>query len=744
MNDDNLSNLQREKGRRLYQGFQVFNVFSFTMLSGSVLTLFSLRLGADNFFIGVIASLSYLSLLFMVLGRGLIKKLGVRRQFAVGWILRNVCILPMTFTPLLSAAGKTTAALLIIFLSLLGFNLFKGLGLVSMNPIVGALSEGRDRGEFLTRLQINVHVVLILTNLFIGVFLKGEVPLGRYVFLISLGITAGLFSTIFIFRLPAFEGDGDKSGMSLFAGMVDGFKRTDFRSFMVFALLAGMVMGMANPFLVVFAKKGYGLSDSNVMFFLVAGNAGAILMGLAARVLINRLGPKPLYLMFLAIQGVSLVPIFVAPGFSAPWLYVYLAVVFFLYNFGAVGGANSAQTYFFTITNASEHLNLGIVYNVINGIAGTVGSLLGGALLGGLERTFPEGMAVFRSFYGLIFILLLVCIYLEFRLKDTGQYSIRNALEIILSRKDMKAVALLHKLDTTSTELEEVRIIDSLAELDSSVPLGDLLARLKSPKLTVRSRVLLALESLPADERVGEALIAEVENHAFTTAHMAARIIGRKSIREGIPILRKSLGSDDYLLQGETILALARLGDAESIRMIESILLTTQIPRVLIFSASALELFKDVRSVEILLKALNKENPPTYVRDEIILSIAGILGMHGWFYGMYTTFLENGPSGVTELVGYLIDHRGKRSESIDKLRKTVRVLLKDREAFGRRANDHFSQLYDARRDNVCKWFADAAADPNLLRFDRFRFLMAAVLIELTQTDQGVEGRTSLT
>ena len=96
----------------------------------------------------------------------------------------------LRFASIVAARGNLTAALLLIFLPLIGFHSFKGIGLVSLDPIAGSLSEGKDRGAFLARMQINVHVLLIITNLFIAFFLGADAATGRYIILMAAGIAA--------------------------------------------------------------------------------------------------------------------------------------------------------------------------------------------------------------------------------------------------------------------------------------------------------------------------------------------------------------------------------------------------------------------------------------------------------------------------------------------------------------------------------------------------------------------------
>ena len=727
MGDSSYTAKEKRRGRNNYQVFQVFNVFTFTVLSGSVLTLFALKLGADSFFIGILASLSYFGFFLMILGRTTVRRIGAKRQWGLGWFFRNITMLPIFFAPLAVSSGRYTAAMLLIFFPFLGFNICKGMGLVGTTPVVGALSEGKDRGSFLAKLQIILNSALIGTNLLVAVVLGQNAPMSRYLVLMATAISLGLFSTVFIFRIPAPVADRKKNTGPLIPSIIDGLKRKDFRYFIILASVTAMVIGLANPFVILYAKRIYGLRDNLVVYLLVVGNFGAIMMGIAVRKLIDRMGPKPLYIVFQGILCISIIAIIISPSLPSAYSLLFLALLFFLYNFGLAGGMNAAQNYFYAVTDTTEHLNLGLLYNVVGGLSSTISSLVGGVVLGSFQSTFVLEVNAFRSLYGIVFVVLLVCFPLLLKLKNSGQFTVRSAFAVLLSRKDLRAVALLHKLDKTKTTEEEVQVIDSLADLDSPVTVADLLTKLKSPRFYVRSRALRALERQSIDDRLAEVLISEVKNHAFTTANVAARILGRRGIKRGTKILRASLDSNDYLLVSESMLALARLGDERSITKFENILKSSSNPLVQIYAAASLDILSSIKSLPALFEALKQPDPPPYLRDEIILSIAGILDLSDWFYDYYSQFLEKSKTGAGALAGYAKDAM-RDSEDLLFVEGLLSRMLDNRLAFGSDIQRRYEALITPEREYL-RAFYHAAADNQLLRFDRVAFLLAAVLVK---------------
>ena len=150
-----------------------------------------------------------------------------------------------------------------------------------------------------------------------------------------------------------------------------------------------------------------------------------------------------------------------------------------------------------------------------------------------------------------------------------------------------------------------------------------------------------------------------------------------------------------YYLSSECMVALARLGHRESIQKIRGMLITSNNPRLIIHAASALEIFGDAKAVPALIDKLKIKTSP-FLRDEIILSIAGIVGMEIWFYPFYIRFLESAT---------------------------------DRTAFAKQASTILKSI-NVQRDgvNLSHVFNVSLNDNRLLRLDRFCFLTAALIV----------------
>ncbi|MDR0512836.1 MAG: HEAT repeat domain-containing protein, partial [Treponema sp.] len=110
---------------------------------------------------------------------------------------------------------------------------------------------------------------------------------------------------------------------------------------------------------------------------------------------------------------------------------------------------------------------------------------------------------------------------------------------------------------------------------------------------------------------------------------------------QAIPLLRELADSDDYMLAGEAIIALAKLGDNAFRTQIEELLLTTENPRLQIMCAEALDIYASPDSLPVLLDVKKKANSPPYLRDGISLAVANILDIQNKFYPLLIRVLSD-------------------------------------------------------------------------------------------------------
>ena len=720
-----------QAAQRTFLLFALFNVISFQFLSGNIITLYALRLGAGSFLVGLLYSFIPLAQVLPAFGQLIVRRLGSVRTMGIFWLLRYVLTAPILAAPLFATQQPPRGAILLIVISVLGFNLARGIGISGHNPVIGGITGERDRGAFISRFQMLIHVTSIFTGLVIALLLDYESPLFMYTVVLGVGVVAGLAASYVLFRLPEPPESKEASHQGLLVDLREALQRPGFRHFMLTLLASYLVLFLVQPFLIVFARQVYGQGDDTIMLFTVVGSLGAVLMALVSGFMVDRLGAKPLMFLFGVVLTLVVVLMVVAPPLSAPAaIWIFAGVMFFFYTLGFSGISNSATVYFFSSITAAERVSLGAAYFVATGISGFVGSILGGLLLDLLQRSLAPGQA-FQAYFALVLVPHLLVLMMVRRLKQLGSYGIRDVLSTFVSLRDLRSLGLLNRMEKLKSPAAEQQAIHALGAFRSDLSRKQLLGHLSSPRFAVRAEALTALHGVTVDDELAGALISEIRNHAYTTAYLAADLAGRKQVKQATEALRQALDSRDYFLSGKAMVSLARLGDSDSVPRIEEILEQTQNPRLIIHAATALEVLGSVASVPLLIAKLHRKYSP-FVRDELILAVATILGLGDFFHTCYLAFLQKASLGLDALEDHIASREaagGNCHPPGGRLRNLLSLMTADRQAFLSEVALVLAQRRVlAASVDVTETLVDSTLRPELARLDRYCFLMAALVV----------------
>lgn len=656
-----LSPNRLKSARRGFNIFNFLNSFSFVFVSGSFITLFAIRIGASNAVVGILNAIAYSTFFMMPIGKRIVKKKPIVWTFGWAWVGRYTALIPILFAPFFAARGHNGAAIGLLISGAAGFAFFRGVALIGNNPVIGFLASGggekprSDRGQYMVSNSLINSFASMISGLLLSLFLGEQANPWTYAFGVGFGIAIGYAGCIFLLRTPEPTDYSPEKASSLIATTKEAIKDEPFRRFIIIFMVLSFVSGMGRSFLPVYAKEVFAQGDDAVMVYALVASIGSVVMGLISRLVVDRLGSKPLFIIFSAVGLFSFLPIAILSGgksiiASGTVIALFLAFIHFLSNFGFAGEENAGQTYYFTLVPKEKTLDLSVVYYFAYGLGGAIGSGLGGLILDGFAALGLNPASSYRALYALLCLILAVSIYSMQRLKRLGSRSVSQSLGVMFSLRDLKAFDLLSRLDRSANPNQEVKLIQELGHSASMLSQEELSEYLHSPRFEVRMEALLAFEVMPQlSPKIMRPLMKEVETHTFTTAYVAARILGKNGTAEAVPILRKAMEADDYMLQGTAMIALARRGDTDSIPIIESILMRSKNPRVKISAVYALELMQSRASLPVLVSSLRRDDPPAFVSDEIILAIASIMGIMKEFYPLYSAFIEDEVQGIALL-----------------------------------------------------------------------------------------------
>ena len=640
-----LSPYRLSKAREVYNYFNVFNAVSWNLLVGIIITLFAMRLGASSTYIGLLGASLYAALFLLPLGKMLAKRFSIIGVFSVTWSVRSICMILAVAAPFVDYAGHRKTALLLIMLGVFLFHIFRGIGMIGNNPVLSVLASGPDRGSYMTQIQIINSAIGMSGSFLIAMVLGAQPPIFVFSILLSIGVIVGVISGYVIRKMPEPPGEQDRQGVKLLDVFKDAFAQDSLRHFMFILFLVVMVSGVSRTFVVVYAREVFGHNDGLISLYSVFGGLGYLIAGLSIKFLVDRIGAKPLFLVCIILGMVSIIPVIFFPSSAVENVtgaILFLVFLFFMLNFGFLGSEGIAQTYFLALIPSEKILDMGILYFFIFGIAGAGGSFLAGLLLDLFAAIGISPFISFKILYIIMIALVVTALAMQSRMKSLGSLPLKGALEVIFSFRDLRAISLLDRLNKAQDSREEELLLGALHDTPSSLAVGGLLERARSPRLATRLEAIRALEKLQIlSEKAEKALIDDAINNPFTTAYISARILGNHGCRTAIPLLRELSVSGDYMLAGEAIIALAKMKDETFRPEIERIISDTQNPRLQIMGAEALGVYRNTGSIPVLLEILRSANPPPYLRDEVVLAVAAILETQKKFYKILVRYTED-------------------------------------------------------------------------------------------------------
>ncbi|MCL2211948.1 MAG: MFS transporter [Treponema sp.] len=646
-----LSPYRLSKARDVYNYFNVFNAISWNLLVGIIITLFALRLGASPTYIGLMGSTFYIALFMLPFGKMLSRRFSIIGIFSFTWILRSICMILAVAAPFVDYAGHRNTALLLIMLGVLLFHLIRGIGMIGNNPVLSLLASGPDRGSYMTQIQIINSAIGMFASFLIAMVLGMEPPVFIFSILLSAGVVTGVISGIVIKRVPEPDRPIDDQGKKLADIFKDALSQDHLKHFIFIFFLVVLVSGVTRTFIVVYAREVFNHNDGLISLYSVFGGLGYLMAGIIVKFLVDRLGAKPLFLVCVILGIASLIPVILFPQSAIDNVtgsILFMVFLFFMLNFGFLGSEGIAQTYFLGLIPAEKMLDMGILYFFILGAAGAIGTFLGGLLIDLLLLIGFSSFVSFKILYLIMFALAVLAVAMQKRMKPLGSLPLSDALEVIFSFRDLRAISLLDKLSKAQDSHEEGRLLEALHDTPSHLAIDGLLERARSPRLATRQDAVRALERLNKISKNAEkALLDDIANNPFTTAYISARILGNNNCADAIPKLRELSRSEDYMLAGESVIALAKMKDDEFRPEMEKIILDSQNPRLKIMGAEALGFYHNIESIPVLLDILRGKDQPPYLRDEVILAIAMIVDTQKKFYNILARYSANNALAAT-------------------------------------------------------------------------------------------------
>ena len=633
-----LSLAQQAQGRKYWHIFNILNAMSFVCVADSVLYLFALEIGCPGYVIPIIASFMYIGFLAMPLGKMLTARIGAGYTIAFFWTFRSLFALVSVLSPFIIARYGINAGIITLLIGALGFSSFRSAGLVAINPVLGEITLPEQRGKFTALIFRNFNLISLIGLLLISLIMKQYASQQTFQIIISCGVFAGLVSAFVTSKIKETTLPKESAQAPIWHSLKAAFRNTTGRKliFANIAMMSGIVLVL--PISITAVKTGYNVTDSTALVCALIQFGGGILIASISAIVSTHSGPRPVIVVAFSLLLISALLWIIAP---AEFSIYHVALIFMLNGAAGMGTPMALTHYFLNTVSDKERIAYSLLISMIAGTcAGLVSFVVGSGLLRFIPMMGYEGMMIFKIYFAIIIFLLMGFLIVLMTLEKLKDWEVGKLLGLAFAPRDIRALLLLNKIDKTGSQSQELKDIKRLKHTRSSMSADKILSYLDTPKYLVRIKALLALYETPFGDNVRDRVMEELKYGTYTTASVAAMILGGRKIKEAIPLLREKLDSENIYLVGRTMVSLTQLEDKESYSKIKELFVNSENQFILISGAAALSIMGDSDSLKLLLDKTRCDKIDHSVRAEIYSSIAEIGGVGDEFYKLFKLYFS--------------------------------------------------------------------------------------------------------
>lgn len=269
-----LSESEVSQGLRMMTFEGVASLAMFSVTSSGILAAFALALGANNFQIGILAAIPFITQPLQIPAIFLVEKFRHRKAIALlSWVPAQLMWIPMALIPFLVGFGNQAAvALLLVFLAIRG--VFAAITGTAWNSWIRDLVPQNILGSFFSNrlaLATIASIIFGLGGAFFVDYWQGQVSAQNgvygYTFVILAGaLTLGLATPFFMSRMPEPlmpPLSGPQPSIAQTLGTP--FRDRNFRQLANFLLFWSFAANLAIPFFTIFMLQVLGFSLTSVI-----------------------------------------------------------------------------------------------------------------------------------------------------------------------------------------------------------------------------------------------------------------------------------------------------------------------------------------------------------------------------------------------------------------------------------------------------------------------------------------------
>lgn len=651
----------------------------FAVVMGMPLTLLFEALGASGVQIGAVITIMNLSMLMQLPGALLVNRLKSRKPI---WATVNIIARGMwVFVPLLFMFYRdqplliAQVVLVMVAISTLMSNFMSAAWFSWLADFVPESLRARFWG---TRQAWTMASYLAVTwaagyvlDLF-GPRPDGGVNLRGFEWLIVITGVLAILDIVVHMAIPEPPMAPIEKGVSWLRQLVRPLTYPDFRRQTIAMGIYTFAVGLVSLG-VIFLKKDYGVSYSQLAAITIVANFGTILVGCVGGYLVDRIGGRAFGATMLLLAPLLGLAWFFVQDYETNLLtlfdgrtgqlvrYVVAAMpetlqghvealvlpqviwVLLVVNFFAgilYGGMGVCQMSMVGALAPKEGRTVAMaVHWCVVGLIGSAGSLIAGKVMDHyaahpLNITLPTGTRL--AFHHVLVVVHMVILWgvalpLQLRVRRrSGEPDFALALSRLMITSPLRAVTNIYTMSSAVTSHRRAAAARTLGEKRTALAVSDLIEKLDDPSADVREEAVVALGRIGSNEAV-DALLQKLDDPNASLDPQIARALRETPTPRSVDALVRKLDDPDRETRAESARTLGAIGDQRAVPPLMELLETSDDAKVVSASGEALARIGVLAAVYELLPRMKETRNPVLKRS-LAVAIGDLLGEREGFY----------------------------------------------------------------------------------------------------------------
>jgi len=663
---------------------------------GLPLTMFMEAMGASGVMIGLLATVRLMSMTAQILGAILSEHVGSRKIVwaALALTHRALWIVPAILALMWSPAQWWVPVAVVVVVAgsdLLG-NAAGAPWMSWMTDLIPAKTSGRFWGT-----RQSIVMAVSLGGLWLAGFILDSFQAGKGGSLLGFAVVFALATILGVADILVHLGvheprqrPANKSD-SQWVRLLAPLRSRDFRQLTLAIGIWSMGLSMVGTFGIVYLKKDFSLSYSELASLTIAGALGSVLASYFIGKLVDRLGARISASLLFLTAPLTMLGYFFINADPVRWAgFEVSQVTLVIFAASILGGAlfsgiGLCQIRLIGVLSDSTGRTMWLaVHFCLVGLLAALGPFVGGVVMDWFDAhpwpvTMPGG-SPFSFFHAqiLLFLVLAWAIALPLLLNTRTpilEMPFNSAVSEILLTNPLQVLRNFYNISvmtTGSTNRKRVTAAKKLGGTRSKLAVPDLIEKLDDPSLELQEEAIEALGMIGSPLAV-DTLITKLDDPACLLAPQICRALRRAADPRSGDALLRHMESPDRETVIESVRALGAIGDRRAIPRLLDLIQSTRDKKLVAISGEALAALGELSAAYQIIPQM-RELDNKALKRALALAAGDLLGEKERFYKLLILDSQTPGAGATKALDSLARFVKKHFPKATRQLETIAAL----------------------------------------------------------------------